>query len=273
MTTLTQTEFDYVRDLVRRRAAIVVDGDKGYLAEARLLPLARRAGLPTVAALVARLAGGPDSRMHEEVVEAMATNETFFFRDVHPFEALRREILPDLIRRRAAERRLTIWCAACSSGQEPYSVAMLVREHFPSLLAWDLRILASDISLAMLDRSRAGRYHTLEVARGLPTAYLAKYFERDGADWQVRDEVRRMVEYRRLNLAEPWPALPPADIILMRNVMIYFDVSTKRHVLANVRRLLRPDGTLFLGAAETTLTIDESFERIPLDQVSGYRLR
>jgi chemotaxis protein methyltransferase CheR len=270
--TMTAADFDFLRDLVRQRTAIVLESSKAYLAETRLAPLARRAGLPTVGALVARMARERDPRLNDEVVEAMATNETFFFRDIHPFSALRQTILPELIRKRAAERRLTIWCAACSSGQEPYSVAMLIREHFPSLLAWDLRIVASDISQAMLERCRAGRYNSLEVNRGLPAEHLLKYFRRDGLDWVLKDEVCRMVECRRLNLAEPWPMLPPADVILMRNVLIYFDLETKRQVLAKVRRQLRPDGVLILGAAETTLMIDETFERIQLERVSCYRV-
>jgi chemotaxis protein methyltransferase CheR len=270
---LSQADFDFVRALVQQRSAIVLESDKAYLVETRLLPLARREGLDSVRALVARLSVGPGNGLHEQVVEAMTTNETFFFRDASPFEGLRQAVLPDLVRRRAAERRLHIWSAACSSGQEPYSVAMLLREHRCVPEGWGVRILASDLSAAMLERAREGRYSQLEVSRGLPAALLAKYFERQGPEWQIKAELRRMVELSRVNLIEAWPAQPPLDVVLLRNVLIYFDVPTKKRILANVRRVLRPDGYLFLGGAETTLNLDDAYERAPLGGVSCYRLR
>ena len=268
---LSQAGFDFIRTLVQQRSAIALDPDKVYLAEARLLALARREGFGSVAAFVEHLRTAPANGLHQQVVEAMATNETSFFRDHHPFEGLRQVVLPELLRRRAAERRLSIWCAACSSGQEPYSVALLLREHFPQTAGWQLRLLASDLSDEMLERARQGRYSRMEVNRGLPARLLVKYFEQQGADWCLRADVRRMVEFRRINLAEGWPALPALDVILLRNVLIYFDVPTKKAILNRVRQVLRPDGFLFLGGAETTLNLDDAFERVPLDRAGCYR--
>jgi chemotaxis protein methyltransferase CheR len=203
----------------------------------------------------------------------MATTETLFFRDGKPYEALRNTILPALQRLRATERRLQIWSCACSSGQEPYSIAILVREHFPALTTWDLRMVATDISTEMLARSRAGRYSPLEVKRGLPIAFLVKYFEKVEAEWQIRKELRNMIDFRELNLAGPWGSMPPADLIMLRNVLIYFDVETKRRVLRQIRKVLRPGGFLLLGTAETTMNLDDGFELVRSDGTSYYRLR
>jgi chemotaxis protein methyltransferase CheR len=203
----------------------------------------------------------------------MATTETLFFRDGKPFDALRNTILPELQRLRGAERKLQIWSGACSSGQEPYSVGMVVREYFPAFASWEVRMIATDISTEMLARSRAGRYSQLEVSRGLPGAFLTRYFERVESEWQLRSEVRKMVEFRELNLAGPWGALPPADLIMLRNVLIYFDVEIKRAVLAKIRKVLRPGGFLMLGTAETTMNLDDSFEMLRSDGASYYRIR
>jgi len=206
-------------------------------------------------------------------VEAMTTNETSFFRDFHPFEGLKKFVLPDLIARRAAERELTVWCAASSSGQEPYSLAMLIRENLPQLVSWRIRILATDLSSDVLARAREGRYSQLEVNRGLPASLLVKYFEKRGCDWYLRDDIRNMVDFQIVNLASAWPFLPPMDIVMLRNVLIYFGVETKKDILAKVRRVLRPDGYLFLGGSETTFSIDDSFERVQLERATCYRVR
>jgi chemotaxis protein methyltransferase CheR len=270
---LQQRDFEYVADLVRTEAAIVVEASKRYLVESRLAPVARRHGLDGVGALVARLRAQPRNGLHAEVVEAMTTNETSFFRDVNPFAAMEQEVLPELIRARGAQRQLSIWSAACSSGQEPYSLAMLIRHRFPQLSRWNVRIVASDLSAEMLGRAAAGRYSQMEVNRGLPAPLLVRYFRRDGQHWQIADEVRQMVEFRAMNLIQPWAPLPPLDVVFLRNVLIYFDVATKRQILAQVRRVLRPDGYLFLGAAETTLNVDDAFERVPIGPAVSYRLR
>jgi chemotaxis protein methyltransferase CheR len=270
---LNQADYDYLCDLVKKCSAIALDERKSYLVEARLAPLARRAGFESLPAFVACLRAGPASGLRQQVVEAMTTNETSFFRDVYPFECLRRSLLPDLLHRRAGERRLTIWSAGCSSGQEPYSVALLLREHFPTLAGWDVRIIGSDLSQEMLERARQGRYSQAEVNRGLPAQLLVKYFRRQGLEWELHDGVRRMVEFRPLNLIEPWPPLPPLDVVFVRNVLIYFGADTRREVLGKVRRVLRPDGTLFLGGAETALNMDDTFERVPQEGCGCYRLR
>jgi chemotaxis protein methyltransferase CheR len=265
-------DFDYIRRLVRERSSIVLESNKAYLAESRLIPLAKREGMRSLNELVARLRGEKFGGLHRKVVEAMTTNETSFFRDIHPFEALKKPILPELITRRASERKLNIWCAACSTGQEPYTIAMLLRESFPQLGGYSVRIVATDLSTEVLDRAREGVYSQIEVNRGLPAALLVKYFKKQGLHWKIADDLRRMVEFRELNLAESWALLGSMDIIFLRNVLIYFDVSTKQGILAKVRTSLRPDGYLFLGAAETTINLDDAFQRVQLDKSGCYRL-
>lgn len=258
---MTPADFEYVCRLVRDRSGIVLEAGKEYLVDTRLTPLARDGGLGSVAGLVARLRAGPDDGLAARVVEAMTTNETSFFRDVHPFETLRTAVLPDLIGRRRDERRLSVWFAACSTGQEPYSFALLVREHFPELLGWRLDLLGTDLAAGVLDKARAGRYGQLEVNRGLPATLLVKHFTQHGLTWELNPDVRRMVEFRELNLTRPWPALPRFDLVFLRNVMIYFDAETKKGILGRAARVLRPDGFLLLGGAETTLNLDAGYRR------------
>jgi chemotaxis protein methyltransferase CheR len=269
--TITASEFDYIRRLVLEQSAIVLEEDKQYLVESRLLPLARREGFDSIASMVARLGAKKFDGLHRKVVEAMTTNETSFFRDFHPFEAIRKSILPEFIIRRALSKELNFWSAACSSGQEPYSLAILLQEHFPHLTDWGVRIIASELSEEMLTRAREGRYSQLEVNRGLPASLLVKYFRQHGSDWQIREELRRRVEFQIINLAGPWPMLPPMDVILMRNVLIYFGLDTKKKILGRVRQLLKRDGFLFLGGAETTFNVDEAFERVQFDRTICYR--
>jgi chemotaxis protein methyltransferase CheR len=271
---LSLSDFDYVRQRVRQHSAIVLDEDKLYLAEARLSVLARKEGHASVQSLVQELrsVSVPASGLCDRVMDAMATHETSFFRDLHPFEALRKQVLPELIQRRAAQRAFNIWCGACSNGQEPYSVAMLLRDSFPDLADWNVRIIASDMSAEVLERAREGVFSQLEVNRGLPARLLVKYFDQQDKVWRLKDSIRRMVEFRQINLAEAWPPLPALDIVLLRNVLIYFHIDTKRRLLANVRQLLRPDGVVFLGGAETTLNIDDAFKRCQLGRAVWYCL-
>jgi chemotaxis protein methyltransferase CheR len=271
--TMTASEFDYIRRLVLEQSAIVLEDDKQYLAESRLLPLARREGFDSIGSLVVRLLAKKYDGLHRKVVEAMTTNETSFFRDFHPFEALRKMILPELILKRTASKELNIWSAACSSGQEPYSLVMLLQEDFPSLADWSIRLIASELSADMLARSREGRYTQLEVNRGLPARLLVKYFRQYGTDWEINETLRSKVEFQIMNLADYWPPLPPMDIILMRNVLIYFGVETKKKILGKVRQALKPDGFLFLGGAETTFNLDDAFERVQFDRTIFYRVR
>jgi len=269
---ITRPDFDFIRDLVRVKAGIVLDPGKEYLVESRLVPLARKEGFPSLTDLVAGLRNRSTNGLHYRVVEAMTTNETTFFRDHQPFELLRTKVLPEVVSRRSAGRNISIWCAASSSGQEPYSIAMLMREHFGFLATWRVDFIASDLSQEMLARTRQGRYSQLEINRGLPAAYLVKYFRKEGAEWQIRDELRQMLTLREINLAQPWPLLPPLDIIFMRNVLIYFSIGSKKEILARVRRLLKADGYLFLGGTETTLNLDDSFEAVP-GLATCYRLK
>ncbi len=270
--TISPEDFAFVAKVILEESAIVLDTGKEYLVESRLLGVARKMGATGIQEMVDKLRRGGDALFRRKVVEAMTTNETSFFRDGDPFEALKRVVLPEVLKRRQAEKTLRIWCGASSSGQEPFSIAMLLRESFPQLADWKLYLSSSDISTEMLDRCRTGRYSQLEVSRGLPAPFLVKYFERDGMHWTLKPDVRNMVEFFEMNLAGAWPVMPPLDIVFMRNVLIYFDTETKRQILGKVRRLLRPDGYLFLGGAETTFNLDDGFVRETSDRVSFYRL-
>lgn len=272
---ISAAEFEYVRTLIRERAGIALEPGKEYLVESRLDPLARQEGFPTLSHFIASLKASPlAGGLHHKVVQAMTTNETSFFRDVRPFEVLKTLVLPELIAQRAAQRALNFWSAACSTGQEPYSVALVMREAVPTFLpTWNFRFIASDISTEVLARAIQGRYSQLEVNRGLPASLLVKYFQQEDNEWQIKADVRRMVEFREINLTEPWSILPLMDIVFMRNVLIYFSVETKKGILAKVRKLLKPGGFLFLGSSETTLNLDDGFEPVPTDRTACYRLR
>ena len=273
MNTISPSDFNYIRDLVRRHSAIALESDKAYLIEMRLAPLARQAGFASLQELIASLRTQPPAHpLYRQVVEAITTHETSFFRDLHPFEALKTTVLPALLAKRPSSH-LTIWCAACSSGQEPFSVAMLVREHFPTLANNRVRIIATDLSGAILTRAREGLFSQIEVNRGLPAVLLTRYFDKQGLHWRIKAEIRRMVEFQQSNLAASWPSIPPLDIIFMRNVLIYFDVDTKKAILARIHHVLKPDGYLFLGSSETTLNLDADFEPISMGKSICYQLR
>lgn len=258
---VTADQFQFVRGLVERRSAIVLEPGKEYLVESRLGPVAKSAGMTDIGALVEALRRNPPRALEDRVIEAMTTNETSFFRDLHPFEQLKKRVLPELVKRKAAVRQLRIWSAACSTGQEALSVVMTIREHFPELASWSISVLCTDLSTEVLERARNGLYRQLEINRGLPAPLLLKYFQRDGADWRAKRELTSLLEFRQLNLIEPWPVLPSFDVIFIRNVLIYFDLPVKRRILANMRGALAPGGFLFLGGAETTLNIDPAYQR------------
>ncbi|GGK95823.1 chemotaxis protein methyltransferase [Planomonospora parontospora subsp. parontospora] len=265
---LTQHEFAFVSGLVRREAAIVLESGKEYLVEARLLPLARRTGTVSVSEFVAR--AQRERVLADQIVDALTTNETSWLRDREPFTAFTDSVVPDLAERRGPQHKLRIWSAACSSGQEPYSLAMLLEE---SVRAGKYEIIATDISTEMIERAKAGRYSQLEVNRGLPVPMLVRYFDRVGTEWQVAEALRRNISFQKVNLAAPLPQMAPFDVVFLRNVLIYFDLETKRSVLRRIRSLMRPDGWLFLGAAETTIGIDDGFERVVAGRASAYRPR
>lgn len=266
-------DFMYIRDLVRSRSAIVLEVGKEYLVESRLEPLARKEGIGSVAELVSRLRTQSYNRLHASVIEAMTTNETSFFRDSTPFDALRTLLIPQLVEKRRAQRRIAIWSAASSSGQEIYSIAIVLKELGTMLDGFQITLLATDLSAQMVARAKEGKYNQVEIGRGLTPAQLSRFFTKVGSDYQVKDELRKMVEFRELNLASPWGSIPTMDIVFLRNVMIYFDIETRRGILQRVRQVLQPDGCLFLGAAETTSNVDESFERTVVDKAACYRMK
>jgi len=266
-------EFTWVQQLLLEHAGILLEPGKEYLAESRLAALADNEGYPSISALLDEAHADRDlGDLRRKVIEAMTINETSFFRDLHPFEALRKQILPALIQARASRRALNLWCAAAASGQEAYSLALILREHFPQLAGWKVHILASDISEAMLARARAGAYNQMEINRGLPAALLVKHFRKTDVEWQIRDDVRGMVDFRRINLTGPWPPIPPMDVVLMRNVLLYFDVPTKRSILQRVECAMKRDGVLILGSGETTLNLADSFKPAQYGRAIAYRL-
>lgn len=268
-----ESDFDFLRRLVHERSAIVLEPTQSYLLEARLGPVAHKAGIPTVGELLRRLRLERYGPLHRSVVEAMTTNETFFFRDLAPFQALQKVVIPAILSNNAAGRQLSVWCAAASSGQEPYSVAMTLREHFPQLTQWKVELHATDLSDEMLERVRSGSYSQLEVNRGLPAQMLIKYFQRSGVRWTVKPELTSLLTVRKVNLIDPWPNFPLLDVVFLRNVLIYFDVETKKKILGRMKRVLRPGGYLFLGGAETTSGLEDDFERVNFANASCYQLR
>jgi len=249
----------------------VLDADKKYLAELHLAPLAAKAGFDSIADLIAHLQIQPFGTLHIQTIEALITNETSFFRDFHPFEALKNFVLPEMIQRQQGIPALNIWCAAASNGQEPYSIAMLIREHFPLLAGGKVKLIASDFSTKVLTRARQGIYNDFEISRGLSKSLRDRYFQKQGNEWLLNQEIRQMVEFRHLNLLESWSALPRMDIIFMRNVLLYFDTETKNAILTKVSRLLKSDGYLFMGGGETTINLINSFVRVQLGKTICYQ--
>ena len=271
--TIRPDTFEYIRDALQQRTAIRLMDNKEYLVETRLSVLAKKNGLRNVDALVDQLREPGSSVLWNDVVDAMTTNETSFFRDVIPFDVLRDKVFPALMKSSQNTRQLHIWSAASASGQEAYSIAMLWNEIGSQYPLWDLDILASDISHKMLERGREGSYSDLEVNRGLSENRLAGNFQRSGDRWMVNEELKRNVSFQYLNLIHAWPSLPKMDIVFIRNVLVYFDHPTKCNLFAKVRKIMKPNGFLFLGGAESALTIDDQFERVFDSGGSCYRLK
>ncbi len=265
------TQYDYLRRLVLEQSANVIGPERNRLFDARLAPLARVCGAESLPQFVQQLRREPEGRLHHLVAEAMTINETSFFRDGTPFDAIRSEILPAAMACRREERRLRIWSAASSTGQEAYSVAMMIREDFPELAGWDVRILGSDLSAAVVEYARAGRYRRMEVKRGLSPRMLEKYLVRRGEVWEMAPQIRGMCEFRRMNLCAPLPALPEFDVILLRNVLIYFSAEGRSRLLREAHRLLAPQGALVLGNAEQTEDVAESFVPVLREGALYYR--
>ena len=263
---MTPNDMEFMAQMLKRRSGLIITADKQYLLESRLTPVARANGLPDVTAVIAKLRAG-DEPLTRTVVEAMTTNESFFFRDKTPFDHFEKVILPALLKSRASAKRIRIWCSAASSGQEPYSLAMILKEKAALLAGWRVEILGTDLSTEILARANAGLYSQFEVQRGLPIQLLMKYFKKEGDQWRVTDDIRSAVQYRPLNLLDPFTGLGTFDVVYCRNVLIYFDEPTKRNVLTRVAQLLPADGYLLLGAAETVVGVTEVFA--PLDNARG----
>jgi len=257
---MTPADFDYLRQFLRERSGLVLAVEKQYLAESRLLPVARRNGMSTLAELIERLRNRAPAPLGVQVVEAMTTNETFFFRDKIPFEHFRNTIMPTLLAARAREKRIRIWCTAASTGQEPYSLAMTIKAMGSAIAGYRIDILATDLSSEVLEKAKTGIYSQFEVQRGLPVQLLVKFFDQIGDTWQLAPELRSMVQFRPLNLLNDFSVLGNFDVVFCRNVLIYFDQQNKTSVLNRIARQMPEDGFLVLGAAETVIGLTEAFK-------------
>ena len=258
---MTPPEFEYLRRVLKDISGLDLSADKQYLIESRLLPVTRKCGLSGIGELVQKMKAGC-SAIVEQVVEAMTTNETFFFRDKVPFDHFRDWIMPEILRVRANRRSIRIWCAAGSTGQEPYSIAMCLREMSAALSGWRVEILATDLSQDVIEKSKSGIYSQFEVQRGLPIQMLVKYFRQDGGFWQIAAEIRAMVQHRQLNLLHDFSQLGVFDVVFCRNVLIYFDQDTKINIFGRLVRATEPDGFLVLGAAETVVGLTDAFKPV-----------
>ena len=270
---LAPGDFDLLRKLLVDQAGIVLERSQEYLAEARLPPVARQHGMSDISEIIAALRNARDKELEIDVIDAFTTNETSFFRDSHPFEDFVNIVMPELLANRPPTASIRIWCGASSSGQEPYTLAMIFAENFPELVAQHrIKILATDLSRTMVARTQEGRYSQFEVNRGLPAPMLIKYFDQVGRDWQAKPELRNMIDAKECNLLEPWPMVPRSDIVFLRNVLIYFSAETKTDILERIRtKVLRPDGYLFLGSSETTLNLQTELKAMRFDRGQCYR--
>ncbi len=259
---MTTFDFDFLRRLLKERSGLVLSADKEYLVESRLLPVARRRGLAGLSDLVQKLKAPGAGGLLAEVVEAMTTNETFFLRDKVPFDHFRQSIMPALLGARENRRRIRIWCAAASTGQEPYSLAMCLKEMGDKIAGWRFEIIATDLSTEVLEKAKIGLYSQFEVQRGLPIQMLLRHFTQTGDSWQISPDIRAMVQYRALNLLEDFSSLGAYDLVFCRNVLIYFDQPTKIDILERIKRVVEPDGFLVLGAAETVVGLTDAFKPV-----------
>ena len=264
-------DFEYIAQLLYQRSGLVITQEKAYLLESRLNPVARRWDLDGIDALIGALRSKKDEKLMVDVTEAMTTNESFFFRDNRPFEQFKEIVLPHMLEARAARKQIRIWSAACSSGQEPYTLAMILKEEAARLAGWRIEIVATDLSTEILNKAKEGLYSQFEVQRGLPITLLMKYFAQEGEKWRISEEIRRMVTYKTFNLLDNPSTLGQFDVVFCRNVLIYFDQATKGQVLGRIAQVMPSDGFLYLGGAETVLGISDAFEVVP-GQRGVYRL-
>ncbi|WP_428645857.1 CheR family methyltransferase [Roseibium sp.] len=260
---MTPSEFEFLKNFLKTKSGLVLSNDKQYLVESRLLPVARSSKLETLSAVIQQIQRGGNRALETEVIEAMTTNESFFFRDKTPFEHFRDTMLPALLESRASRKQIKIWCAAASTGQEPYSLAICLKEDKAKMPGWRTRILGTDLSQEVLEKAKTGLYSQFEVQRGLPIQMLLKYFEQKGDMWQITPEMRAMVEWRKFNLLESFSLLGEFDIVFCRNVLIYFDQETKSEILGRLAKSLPDDGYLVLGAAETVVGLTDAFKPVP----------
>ncbi len=267
---ISSENYAFLQRYIYQESGIVIDEGKNYLLESRLLPIVKQQNLGTLNDLCHLLKATAPATLRHKVVESMTTNETLFFRDLPVFDALQKQVLPGLIERRKATRRLSIWSAAASSGQEAYTIAMILREM--GLADWNIQILGTDLNQQILDRAAEGRYLQIEVNRGLPAKYLVKYFTRVGLDWQIQDSLRSMVRFQRFDLRSPMRNLGSFDLVFCRNVLIYFDVETKKKILGEIRQILGSGGLLALGAAETTINLDNAYQRQTFGTATFYQV-
>lgn len=267
----SESAFAYLRKLIYDNSAIVLEADKRYLLEARLGPVLTRERMASFDELVARLNSGNAGSLRQRVLEAVTTHETSFFRDLQPFEMFRKTIVPRLLNERSASKRINLWCGASSTGQEPYSISFIIKECGLQLGGWTVDFTATDLSEEVLARARTGVFSQLEVNRGLPVPMLIKYFDKVGLDFQVKADVRKMINFRKVNLMEAWPSMPEMDVVFMRNVLIYFDVATKKRIFDRMARVIRPGGYLFLGTVESTHNLTEQFAPIQVGKGICYQ--
>jgi chemotaxis protein methyltransferase CheR len=259
---VTPHDYEYLRKLLKARSGLVLSADKHYLVESRLLPIARRNGLSNLSGLVSKLKHTEAEPLTVEVIEAMTTNESLFFRDKTPFEQFRDTIIPTLLTARASTQRIRIWCAAASTGQEPYTLAICLKEMGPALAGWRFDILATDISTEVLEKAKSGIYSQFEVQRGLPITMLIKYFSQVGEMWQIAPDIRAMVKFQPFNLLHDFSSLGMFDVVFCRNVLIYFDQETKVDVLNRIDTVIERDGYLALGGAETVVGLTHAFKPV-----------
>lgn len=265
------SDYEFLSAFLLKRSGLHLGPNKEYLLEARLIPVAQSWGLAGIEPLVLELRRGNNERLNSAVTEAMTTNETLFFRDKTPFDELRDVLLPPLLEARKSSGRLRIWCAAASTGQEPYSLAMLLLESFPQLQSWKIEIVGTDISRQALARAEEGVYSQFEVQRGLPIQYLVKYFEQAPNGWKIKSDVKKLIQYRSLNLLDNFAHLGQYDLIMCRNVLIYFENDIKKLILDRMSGMLRSDGYLMLGAAETVMGVTDTFDRFRNCKAAVYR--
>jgi len=273
MEPLNTEEFYFMQKFILEKTGITIDEDKRYLVDSRMAEVINVFNISSLKELVNRLKNDRQNILHQMVIESITTHETSFFRDIHPFECLANIVLPELIKERRKERALNIWCAACSSGQEPYSIAILIHEKFPEILNWKINIIASDISREMLARVSEGAFNEIEINRGLTREIINKYFVMCANEWIINRQIKKMVSTCEINLLDDWYGVPPMDLIFLRHVLIYFNLDVKKNILRKIKRNLKKDGYLLLGVGETTSNVDDSFEGVLLNKSLFYRMK